>query len=66
MADNQGWCSSGFSSWSIVFCLFVCLFFFFLVYINDLSNNLESNVKLFADDTSIVSVFRDPIITHKS
>ena len=34
---------------------------FFLTYINDLSDNLESNVKLFVDDTSIFSVVRDPI-----
>ena len=26
---------------------------FFLIYINDLTNNLNSNLKLFADDTSI-------------
>ena len=28
----------------------------FLIYINDLSNNLSSNCKLFADDTSLLSV----------
>ena len=28
----------------------------FLVYINDLSNELKSNAKLFADDTSLFSV----------
>ena len=28
----------------------------FLIYINDLSNNLSSNCKLFADDTSLFSV----------
>ena len=32
---------------------------FFLVYINDLSNNLSSSVKLFADDTSIFSTVHD-------
>ena len=31
----------------------------FLIYINDLSNNLESEVKLFADDTSIFSIVHD-------
>ena len=28
----------------------------FLIYINDLSDNMKSNVKLFADDTSLFSV----------
>ena len=31
----------------------------FLVYINDLSNDLQSNPKLFADDTSLFSVIHD-------
>ena len=31
----------------------------FLIYINDLSNNLLSNVKLFADNTSLFSVTHD-------
>ena len=31
----------------------------FLIYINDLSENLESDVKLFADDTSIFSIVHD-------
>ena len=31
----------------------------FLVYINDLTEGLTSNIKLFADDTSIFSVVRD-------
>ena len=30
-----------------------------LVYINDLSNGLKSNPKLFADDTSLFSVIHD-------
>ena len=38
---------------------------FFYIYINDLSDNLESNVKLFADDTSMFSVVRDPINTSQ-
>ena len=33
---------------------------FFLIYINDLSENLKSTVKLFADDTSIFHVVKDP------
>ena len=32
----------------------------FLIYINDISNNLQSDIKLFADDTSIFSVVNDP------
>ena len=32
---------------------------FFLIYINDLSNNLSSNAKLFADHTSIFSIVHD-------
>ena len=31
----------------------------FLIYINDLSNNLSSNPKLLADDTSLFSVVHD-------
>ena len=38
---------------------------FFYIYINNLSDNLESNVKLFADDTSMFSVVRDPINTSQ-
>ena len=33
---------------------------FFLIYINDLSENLKSTVKLFADDTSIHHIVKDP------
>ena len=32
---------------------------FILIYINDLSENIESTVKLFADDTSLFSVVYD-------
>ena len=35
----------------------------FLIYINDISNGLESNVKLFADDTSIFSIVFDPSLS---
>ena len=34
---------------------------FFLVYINDLPDGIRSNVKIFADDTSIFSVMTDNI-----
>ena len=32
----------------------------FLIYINDLPDNLESSVKLFVDDTSLFSTVYDP------
>ena len=32
---------------------------FFLIYINDLPNELKSNVKLFADDTSLFTIVKD-------
>ena len=31
----------------------------FLIYINDLTNELKSNVKLFADDTSLYTIAKD-------
>ena len=31
---------------------------FFLVYINDLADNVHSDIKLFADDTSLFSVVK--------
>ena len=33
---------------------------FFLIYVNDLTDGLKCNVKLFADDTSIFTVVQDP------
>ena len=33
---------------------------FFLIYINDLSDNLKSTIKLFADDVSLFSIVHDP------
>ena len=36
---------------------------FFLIYINDLSDDLVSTVKLFVDDTSLFSVVRDSNIS---
>ena len=41
------------------------LLFFFYIYINDLSDNLKCNVKLFAGDTSMFSLVRDPINTSQ-
>ena len=37
----------------------------FLIYINDLPENLNSLVKLFADDTSLFSMVHDPILSAK-
>ena len=36
---------------------------FFLIYINDLATDLKSNVKLFADDASLFSIFSDLLET---
>ncbi len=35
----------------------------FLIYINDLEQNLKSNVKFYADDTMLYSVVQDPIVS---
>ena len=35
----------------------------FLIYINDISSNLESEVKLFADDTCLFSIVNDPTLS---
>ena len=32
----------------------------FLIYINDLQNNIRSKVKFFSDDTMLFSVIKDP------
>ena len=32
----------------------------FLIYINDINNNIESVIKLFADDTSVSLALKDP------
>ena len=37
----------------------------FLIYINDLSDNLTNNAKLFADDKSLFSVVHDVNISAK-
>ena len=36
---------------------------FFLIYINNLSDNLESNIKLFSFGTSMFSVVSEPVTT---
>ena len=33
----------------------------FLVYINDLESNINSNIKIFADDTMLFSVVQDSV-----
>ena len=40
-------------------------FFNVLIYINDLTENLQSNPKLFADDTSLFALINDPNATAK-
>ena len=37
----------------------------FLVYINDITEGLKSEVRIFADDTSLFVVVDDPSISHK-
>ena len=58
MAKNQSWCASGFNSWSFIF-------MYYLIYFDDLSNNLGSNVKLLADYTLMFSVVGDLISTSQ-
>ena len=36
----------------------------FLVYVNDLTENLNSNAKLFADDTSLFSIVADEALSN--
>ena len=35
----------------------------FLIYVNDLENGIKSSVKFFADDTSLFSVVKDPLLS---
>ena len=49
METSKGRCSPEFNSWTTIF----------LVYINDICSNLSTNVKLFADDTSLFSIVND-------
>ena len=53
MVTCQSWCTTRFYPWST----------FFLIHINDLSDELVSTVKLFADDTSLFSVVCDSNIS---
>ena len=47
------------------FCPFFSFLFFFDIYLNDLSDNLGSNVKLFPDDTTMFPVVGEPINTSQ-
>ena len=38
---------------------------FFLIYINDLTQNLKCSVKLFADDTPLFTIVQDPAIAAR-
>ena len=58
MVKCQSSCAPGFNSWSNIF-------IYYLIYIKDLSDNLESDIKLFTDDTSMFSVVGDPIKTSQ-
>ena len=49
METSKSRCSPGFNSWTTIF----------LIYINDICRNLSTNVKLFADDTSLFSIVND-------
>ena len=54
MVICQSWCTTRFYPWPT---------FFFLIYINDLSDDLASTVKLFVGDTSLFFVLRDSNIS---
>ena len=53
MVTCQSWCTTSIDPWTT----------FFLIYINDHSDNVVSTVKLFADDTSLFSVVEDSDIS---
>ena len=50
-SNYQCRCSSGLSSWSLLF----------LVFINDLTKNIGTNIHLFADDTTLFVDFNDEV-----
>ena len=37
----------------------------FLIYINDLEDGIEANVNFFADDTSLFSIVKNPVVSAK-
>ena len=53
MGDSWIWCSSRLCTWTVAF----------LIYINDLEYDIKSHIKLFADDTSLFSIVKDPDIS---
>ena len=56
MEKCQVWSTSRFHAWSLLF----------LIYINDLTEGLSSNAKLFADDVFLFSVIQDIQIFENS
>ena len=45
-------CTTGFNFCTIIF-IYIYIYIYIYTYINDLTDNLNDNVKLFADDTSL-------------
>ena len=71
LKDNKEllWIDKNLNGWqSNLVCLrsnYWSIDFYIYIYTNNLSGNLKSNVNLFADDTSMFSVVRDPINTSQ-
>ena len=47
--------------WFQVLEVFDCVSFLFLIYINDIVNDIHANIRLFADDTSLYIIVDEPI-----
>ena len=39
------------------------LLFLFLIFINDIVNNIGTNIRLFADNTNLYHIIEDPLLT---
>ena len=39
----------------------MCLVIFFIIYINDIVADINSSIKLFADDTNLYIIVDDPV-----
>ena len=50
MEEHSSWCPSGFCSWSVSF----------LIYINDITENLGADCFLYPDDTSLYDIVDTP------